>query len=179
MFTIADVISRYDSIVACCDALWNKAVIYNPDQIHCHIGCSKCCELETVSVIEALKIIMHIGLNTQSYSSVDKHGYCGFLGNNRCRIYSCRPVICRTHGLLLKSGEDLCIQSCPYNFQECKISEQTSILDWENLTMNLMKINLAFCTVAGFPELASERILLSDIASGKFPDKLTTALSSL
>jgi len=42
-----------------------------------------------------------------------------------------------------------------------------------------MKINMAFCTLAGFPELASQRILLSDITSGKIPDKLTFALSSL
>lgn len=179
MPTLKDVISRYDSICAFCDSLWDKAVIYNPDQIHCHAGCSDCCELETVSAIEAFKIIMHIGLNAQTCRSTNNPGCCTFLENNRCRIYSCRPVICRTHGLLLKSGEDSCIQSCPYNFQGCKNPDQTSILDWESLTINLMKINMAFCTLAGFPELASERFLLSDITSGKIPDKLTFALSSL
>lgn len=178
MPTISDVISRYDSICAFCDSFWNKAVIYNSGQIHCHIGCSDCCELETVSAIEAFKIIMHIGLNAHNYSSTD-YRYCTFLENNKCRIYSCRPVICRTHGLLLKSGENSCVQSCPCNFKDCKTSDHTCILDWESLTMNLMKINMAFCTLAGFPELASERILLSDIASGKIPDKLTLVLSSL
>lgn len=178
MPTISDVISRYDSLCTFCDSLWNKAVTYNSDQIHCHIGCSKCCELETVSAIEAFKIIMYIGLNAQNHSSTDPR-YCTFLENSRCKIYSCRPVICRTHGLLLKSDKDSCIQSCPCNFQDYENSDHTCILDWESLTMNLMKINMAFCMLAGFPELASERILLSDIASGKIPDKLTLVLSSL
>ncbi len=179
MATLTNVISRYDLICSFCDSLWDKAVIYNQDKIQCHIGCSDCCELETVSAIEAFKIIMHIGPDAQSFQSANNTGYCTFLENNRCRIYSCRPVICRTHGLLLKNGEDSCIQSCPYNFHECEMPDQTCILDWESLTMNLMKINMAFCTLAGFPQLASERILLSDIASGKIPDELTSALSSL
>lgn len=179
MPTLANVISGYDSICTFCDSLWDKAVTYNPDQIKCHVGCSDCCELETVSAIEAFKIIMYIGTDAQAYQSDNNPGYCTFLENNRCKIYSCRPVICRTHGLLLRIGEDSCVQSCPYNFQGCENSDQTCILDWESLTMNLMKINMAFCTLAGFPELASERFLLSDITSGKIPDKLTFALSRL
>ena len=139
----------------------------------------ECCELETVSAIEAFKIIMHTGLDIRNCSSNNKPGHCIFLENNRCSIYSCRPVICRTHGLLLKSDENSCIQSCHYNFQGCQSSNQSSVLDWESLTMNLMKINMAFCTLAGFPELASERILLSDIASGNISEKLTKVLSSL
>lgn len=179
MSTLSDVISRYDSLCSYCDSLWNKAALSSPEHIHCKIGCSGCCELETVCVIEAIKIAMHLRSAYLEYSSAGVRNYCIFLENNKCNIYECRPVICRTHGLLLKSDEHSFIRSCLVNFQKWQNSDQSCILDWESLTMNLMRINMAFCILAGIPEYSSERIKLSDIASGNMPDKIKNVYSKL
>lgn len=176
---IADVLLKYDTLCSFCDSFWNRAVLKYPQHFQCQSGCSTCCELQSITAIEAFRIFLVIKSDLSSFSSKNDLNYCVFLHNNKCKIYNFRPVICRTHGLLLKNSEHPCLQTCQLNFTNCQDPENSAILDWENLTMNLARINMAFCMLSGFPEMASERILLSDIASGNIPDKFNSIIASL
>lgn len=176
MPSISDVISRYTDLCKYCDSFWNSAAKKNPDSIKCKIGCCACCELQSVSAVEAFCIIDFLRQSRKSviHRSGNKDGFCIFLNNKTCGIYNCRPVICRTHGLLLSSNDEPIARSCILNYQNISIADCSIVLDWETIAMNLMKINMAFCIISGFQSLSDKRFLLSDVAAGIIPDEFNT-----
>jgi len=79
---------------------------------------------------------------------------CPFLRRQACAIYPNRPIICRTHGLILRSSEfPLSRQaaSCPYNFPSIHPDDFPPELavDVDLITKNLVNLNLAFCLASG------------------------------
>lgn len=171
MTTVSDILSRYDSLVKYCDKFWNMVVQKHPELIHCKKGCCQCCELESVTAIETFIIYNHLRIQNNNYAYNDNSN-CVFLYNSTCTIYNCRPVICRTHGLLLSNSETPVIYTCPLNCELDTKIDEALILDWETITVNLIKLNLAFCITTGIDSYASERFLLKDIVSGLIPRKL-------
>lgn len=179
MVTICNVLSKYHQLCNYCNSFWNSVISRFPDQINCKAGCSSCCELQSVVAIEAFNIISNISkLNKSSSQDKGEHSVCVFLANNICAIYDYRPVICRTHGLVLGTNENN-FHSCPINYQHNAIPDDSAIIDWESLTMNMMKLNLAFCILGGFESLSSERFLLKDIQSGHIPPQFSSLLEAL
>ncbi|MDP8223897.1 MAG: YkgJ family cysteine cluster protein [Candidatus Lernaella stagnicola] len=74
-----------------------------PRSLKCGPGCASCCQDDlTVFAVEALRI-------RREFPDVLKGGVpgpvgrCAFLdGEDRCRVYSARPYVCRTQGLPLR-----------------------------------------------------------------------------
>lgn len=85
---------------------------------------------------------------------------CGLLdAGGLCSIYAARPLICRTHGLLILSEEGL--DHCPWNFGDLEEVDENLVFRLENLHETLLKLNLAFLRrsyPAGFARLAAARI---------------------
>lgn len=59
-----------------------------------------------------------------------------------CRIYAARPLICRTHGMLILSDDGL--DHCPWNFQDLEEVDEDLPFRLENLHETLLRLNLAF-----------------------------------
>ena len=59
-----------------------------------------------------------------------------------CRIYGARPLICRTHGMLILSEEGL--DHCPWNFQDLEEVDESLVFRLENLHETLLRLNLSF-----------------------------------
>jgi hypothetical protein len=155
-----------------------------PNEIACRKGCGICCELQSVNQIEAYVIHSYIVNNNISDDvSVDdditdvtnvNNDVCSFLHQQSCAIYPARPIICRTHGLILRSSEfPLSKQaaSCPYNFPSIHPDDfpQELAVDVDLITKNLVNLNLAFCMASGIDigdgaESAENRVLLRDLA---------------
>jgi uncharacterized protein len=169
MSSIEDIIDKYNQLGTYCENFWHRVLKYSSGDIACHEGCGICCELESVNLLEAFVISTSLKSDYRA-SECTGDGKCVFLRDDVCTIYASRPIICRTHGLIIKSVEfttDYSI-TCPYNFNNSnsEISPE-SILDIDRVTQNMMKLNYAFCLVNDVKHLAAERIDLADIAHKK------------
>jgi len=199
---INGVTDNYRKLCAYCDALWNRVREAYPNEIACRKGCGICCELQSVNQIEAYAIRSYI-VNNKNLSDdacvdddvidddivddivdandmsvdTDNTGSCPFLRRRSCSIYPARPIICRTHGLVLRSSEfPLSRQaaSCPYNFPSFRPDDFPPELavDADAVTKNLVNLNLAFCMASGIDaggaESGERRVLLRDLAEKLF-----------
>ena len=175
MKTLFKIVEQYKKLSTYCDTFWKKTAEKFPKEIACHAGCSICCELPSVNYLEAM-IIARSGEQTppakpEKTEEKSQEGSCPFLCGNRCGIYASRPLICRTHGLLLKSKEftDRVTITCPYNFSAIDLStvDLDYALDIDKVTDNLARLNAAFCLLLGDIKKSEQRIALSDLAAGK------------
>jgi uncharacterized protein len=172
------VIEKYEELCRFCDTAWQNAIHAEPEQFSCGKGCDMCCELQSVTALEAFYIYRHF---INSNNERGRPGpQCPFITNHECSIYAARPIICRTHGMLLFSKDftpHIC-QSCPDNFtdRDLEKADKACILDIDRITSNLLRLNVAFCMVIGAQNLAGVRLKLSDIKNGILPEILTADL---
>jgi Fe-S-cluster containining protein len=158
-----------------------------PEEMQCARGCAGCCILETVSPLEAWLIETHLASQSGGEAgralnpaAVENDQACPFLDQEECRIYSVRPIICRTHGLAMYYPEDATLESCPLNFQTIDITslDPKYLLNASQLTENLMRLNLAFGLITGQPEKSGERIRLTDILQRQNPAEISASPDS-
>jgi len=174
MDKIEAIVRQYKKLSEWCSGFWNAVYDKCSGDIACNAGCGICCELQSVNLLEAYIIFKaltsrRIILNNQF------HEKCVFLMDDKCEIYNVRPLICRTHGLAIKSKEFVTSYSitCPYNFNETDLEQKNSIiLDMDMVTENSVKLNLAFCMINGLDDFADKRLLMRDITSGTFDPQI-------
>ncbi|NLD94104.1 MAG: YkgJ family cysteine cluster protein [Fibrobacter sp.] len=168
------IVQQYKKLSDWCSAFWDAVYDKCKGDIACNAGCGICCELQSVNLLEAYIIYRalqscKVTLNNQFNEK------CVFLVDDTCEIYTVRPLICRTHGLAIKSREFTTPYSitCPYNFNETDLEKNSSvILDMDMITENSVRLNLAFCTINGLEHFADKRILMRDIASETFDPRV-------
>lgn len=167
----ADVLARYLELRSYCDVLSRKVGGRFGSDWQCRAGCGGCCRLATVCGLEAV-VLLRAGVGSHlSGQPLDGDAACCLLKNERCLVYEERPLICRTHGLPLVSnalteGE---VDCCPLNLPALAgvaELERDLVLDLDQLTDNLMRLNLAFFLVLGRSELAEVRFSLAELAAG-------------
>lgn len=160
------IVSNYRKLCGYCDLVWEKVKQRFSAEVQCQKGCSACCELQSVNQLEAFLIRMHLETHDLKCSELSPgEDRCPFLFEQSCTIYEARPLICRTHGLVLKSRDfDSPSPSCPDNFKSLPKPElpQDLILDADIVTENLMRLNLAFCICT--ERDAEERISLAKLS---------------
>jgi len=181
MTTAVEVLARYRELCAYCDTLALRVQERFADNWQCRAGCSGCCQLRSVCGLEAV-ILLQAGLGPRlSGSTRVDEGLCCLLRDDRCQVYGSRPLICRTHGLPLVSstlteGE---VDCCPLNLPALAGVEELEVelvLNLDQLTENLLRLNLALFLVLGHPELAEARFSLAELASGvNLPPELLAA----
>ncbi|MDR2592626.1 MAG: YkgJ family cysteine cluster protein [Chitinispirillales bacterium] len=193
-YRVPDIIDNYRKLCVYCDSIWNRAKEAYPNEIACRKGCGICCELQSVNQIEAYAIRsyivnnknlfedrcidndnMNVDTDDTNIDTNDNTDACPFLHQQSCTIYPARPIICRTHGLILRSSEfPLSKQaaSCPYNFPSVHPDDFPPELaaDADVITKNLVNLNLAFCMASGIDakdgaESAESRVRLRDLAN--------------
>lgn len=166
---LTTLITQYQTLCRYCDEIFATTLNAFRPYMQCAKGCAACCILETVVPLEAYIIASYLKSSSSPALAVVSHrenqaqDQCIFLHNNECAIYPVRPIICRTHGLPMIYPDRPGIDTCPLNFRELDITtiDQQFLLDVENITMNLMRLNLAFCFITGNPQTAENRIPLS------------------
>ncbi|MCL2220499.1 MAG: YkgJ family cysteine cluster protein [Chitinispirillia bacterium] len=158
MDKLQTILANYKTLCDYCDGIWQRVRETYPREIACRKGCGTCCELQSVSRLEAYIITAYInGIDDKKpltgKGKRKRSGHiCPFLRDKACVIYEVRPIICRTHGLILRSTDFPGAHhagSCPYNFPSLHprdIAPELTI-DIDRVTKNLTNLNMAFCII--------------------------------
>jgi len=170
MAEVAEILSRYRELCDYCAAFTRRVEARFGPAWRCRAGCGGCCRLETVCGLEAA-ILLASGVANLGQPAMDGGEACCLLGDALCRFYAQRPLICRTHGLPLVSGELTSgeVDCCPLNLPALAAVaelEADLVLDLDLITENLLRLNLALFMILGKPELASLRFPLRGLING-------------
>ena len=167
--SLDQLLTSYHTLCKYCDETFAATFTALEAHMRCAKGCASCCILETVTPLEAFVLECFLQQHpVPTPGSQPQDNACIFLHENACAIYAVRPIICRTHGLPLLYPKRGDIEVCPLNFTDFDLNtlEPTSFLDAEQITDNLMRLNLAFCMLTGQAKHAEERITLGSLLLG-------------
>ena len=126
------------------------------DQIDCRKGCAgNCCRIhlsvlpvEAISLARALKKLPREMSRRLKEKAANTTGYgpCPLLEDGACLMYASRLVICRTHGLPMRSEYrgHRSIGFCQKNFQHLKSIPDDAIVDLNDLNAELAALNREF-----------------------------------
>jgi len=151
----------YQQLIADVDRRCRRIVSRHRDHIACTKGCAgNCCRIlisvypvEAVSmVIELQKLapdlrrrIQHKAKHTNSF------GPCPLIENGACLMYDARAVICRTHGLPMRTEYrgHRSIGFCEKNFQNLSPIPEEDVIDLAQLNNSLAAVNRRFVSEVG------------------------------
>ncbi|MBK8801005.1 MAG: YkgJ family cysteine cluster protein [Fibrobacteres bacterium] len=113
----------------------------------CRKGCHHCCRrIPSLLPVEFAYLSSIAASGGDSSLRSELHpgeALCGLLDDQgACRLYERRPVVCRTHGLLILSEAGL--DHCPWNFQELEEIDESLPFSLESLHETSLRVNLAF-----------------------------------
>ncbi len=173
--TLLTLFERYATLTTYCDQAFAAAADRYAAQMRCASGCASCCRLETVVPLEAALIAAYLAVVPLDFDCAADDAAapeCVFLtADAACAIYPVRPLICRTHGMVIQYPDQEEWDACPLNFTDVPLNqiEPHYVLHAEAVTTNLLRLNLAFCMIAGETDSAGERIRLHDILHSSYP----------
>lgn len=178
MADIETLLNQYRKLSDYCDLFWNRIAELFPEAINCQPGCTACCQLESVNALEAYLLTIKLEtvgcLRADGLQGVD--AACPLLADGLCLAYEARPLICRTHGLLLNSKElrGETVSSCPLNFTDLSTIDKDFplSLDLDMINENLMRLNLAFSLIIGDIRLADRRYPITAVIARQLPQAL-------
>lgn len=149
-----DALTNYYTLVAKVDELCRRIEADFAGQITCHAGCSACCQHISLAWVEAMALaaaLQKLPANEREAIRLRAQyaapqGECPLLVDNRCALYASRPIICRTHGLPIFSGEgsEQSIDFCPHNFTGLGSLTGEAVINLERLNMLLDTVNRLF-----------------------------------
>lgn len=142
------------------------------DAVTCRRGCARCCVAGlSVLPVEAA-LIEQSGLVPPERAT---QGMCALLDERGdCAVYLVRPVLCRTHGLALKTAPDPArttglrmfgddVEVCRENYAT-RAPTPAEVLDATRLLMLLVTVDRRFRASVGLPD-DDRRVALIDVAA--------------
>lgn len=119
------------------------------DHLHCAPGCSACCRKFRITAIEAALICERKKRTSAPPQTAQADDQCGLLDDDRCAIYSDRPLICRTQGLPIgyidELNEQIDVSVCPLNFHDQYQFTYEDLLLIDPLNSRLSELNSRYC----------------------------------
>ena len=165
---------KYQQLIARVDKTCRTIQEGYADQITCHKGCAgNCCRIhlsvfpiEAISLACALKklpreMAHHIRDKARNTSSFDP---CPLLEDGACLMYASRLVICRTHGLPMRSEYrgHRSIGFCQKNFQNLKSIPDNAVIDLNDLNAELAAVNREFVNAHSGPVELRSRFYIGE-----------------
>lgn len=163
---IDEVFEKYYELRDWCDAFFESTHRKHKSDIQCRPSCCSCCTLRSVTFLEAAVIEEYLIDNDVDYRPANEH-FCVFLNDGLCTIYPVRPIICRTHGMILYNPEEGGLsRSCMLNFKDTDLNhfDKNHALNTLKITENLTRLNLLYCMLCQESGLEEGRINLTDLA---------------
>lgn len=154
------ILERYAVFVSKIDELSEKIIGRHQGRIVCRPGCDVCCQQFSVLPLEADQLARAAGKLKEKPDG--KKDMCALLSKEGlCAAYESRPIICRTHGLPITSGElGGGVNCCPMNFRNFPLDtlEPTDIIDIDAINKTLIVLNALYLKALGRDPRSLERI---------------------
>lgn len=171
---VSQALTHRDALYAKVDTFFARVAARHPTELACAPGCADCCaddltvtrvEAEAIATLLAARAERHArGADDAAPLSPAPRGACAALSPaGACRIYPARPLVCRTHGIPVKTeGEAIeplpkddakrhlpvvsALSVCPKNFKATDLAtlESADILDQTTLSSILFALDRAF-----------------------------------
>ncbi len=160
-------IKKYKRLIARVDEACSAIQARYADQVACRKGCAgNCCRIhlsiyaiEAIALAYALKklprdLARHIrrkAANTCGFGPCPTP--CPLLEDGACLMYASRLVICRTHGLPMRTeyrGRQS-VGFCQKNFRTSKTVPDDAVMDLDKLNAELIALNRALLVTYGGP----------------------------
>jgi Fe-S-cluster containining protein len=165
-------LENYRQLVARIDHLCQGITARLGQQITCSEGCSSCCSTITIFPVEATALrdaldtlpVLEAEAIRQHVSRQDAGEGCPLLANQRCLLYSARPIICRTHGLpiiYIQDGQRTS-DCCPRNLSTAESVSGANTVDLDALNALLVAVNALYLSQAGL-ESSQERMTIAEV----------------
>jgi len=182
-----DAFARYMELLKKVDAFTASVLQEHGNHINCRRGCDECCRRSfSIFAVEALNLKAGFDLLSKQMRRLilNNMGYynhagspCPLLHNSGCLLYEYRPVICRTHGLPVRSSHirikgERVTALCDRNFSSPgSVSglDERHILNLDTLNAVLSSINLLYIKENGTPAGAPSqtgRLIMPEIFTG-------------
>ena len=143
-------LKNYRDLLTGVDRLLSSVQRQYSDYIVCHKGCHCGCRNLSVFPIEALSLARAIqelpeetGAEIRQQAATVSFWDCPLLVDRACRMYTARPIICRTHGFPLRThykGRSS-IGYCRHNFKDLSSIPDDAIIDLGNINQTLRALN--------------------------------------
>jgi Fe-S-cluster containining protein len=147
---------NYQSLIARVDHACRRIQEGYPEQIACQKGCAgNCCRIhlsifpiEAISLAGALqklprKMVGHVRHKARQATG---SGPCPLLEKGACLMYASRLVICRTHGLPMRTEYrgNRFIGFCQKNFRNLHPIPDEAVINLDDLNYSLVTVNRLF-----------------------------------
>lgn len=162
-----EIITQYYKLRNYCDSFFEIVYSTFQSEMKCKKRCSLCCTLESVLVLEGSIITSYLEKH-EPKSFLQKEDRCLFLDKGLCSIYPVRPIICRTHGLVLYDSEKSTLaSSCDLNYVEFDFKKfnKKYALDIHEVTKVLVQLNLRYSELIDTSLSEDGRISLQTLVS--------------
>lgn len=179
MRNITEMLTNYTRLVEKVDTLCDEITRGFAGHIACKKGCDGCCLHFSIFWVEAVNLAMAVKgmpgeeaalLRSRLRSRADQE-VCPLLREGGCLLYEYRPIICRTHGLPILTGQSgpSVIDFCPRNFQHADSIPGSAVIHLDRLNETLAVINTLFVQqyFQGTPP-PLERVTIADSLILKF-----------
>ncbi|TLM97571.1 YkgJ family cysteine cluster protein [bacterium] len=151
---LSELLANYRHLVWKVDGLCGEIVSGFPGEVVCGKGCDSCCRHISVFWVEAVSMAKAVAdlpdqqadfIRGRAHSAA-ADGVCPLLHQGACLLYEHRPIICRTHGLPILTGETAprTIDFCPRNFQRLDTIPGSAVIDLDRLNEALAAVNALF-----------------------------------
>ncbi|MGD8946683.1 MAG: YkgJ family cysteine cluster protein [Desulfobacterales bacterium] len=167
-------LTDYQKLIDEVDRRCDRIVSRHRDQIACTKGCAgNCCRVhlsvypvEAVSLSLALqKLVPEMRHRIQSKAQhTNSFGPCPLLEEGACLMYDARAIICRTHGVPVRTeykGHRM-IGFCTKNFKHPAPIPDTDVIDLALLNRSLAKVNSKFVSEVALPLMPDKRFTIAE-----------------
>ncbi len=155
--------ARLLQLYAKADAFFERVHERHASDMECAAGCHDCCAPGlTVTEVEARAIADHLAARQGGQPrGGGRSDRCAALGHDgRCTIYPVRPLVCRTHGVPIRSpvearrGRLPVLSSCSKNFKGDRLEavDDSAVLDQTTLSTLLFAVDAAFAAERRAPQ---------------------------
>lgn len=166
-------LDNYRLLLEKVDTLCRHILETFPDQIACGPGCHGCCRHISLFPVEAVGLALALTrlpdaeaarIRERAAESCSDDP-CPLLADGLCLLYADRPLICRTHGLPILTGERETqrVDFCPHNFRSLAALPGNAVINLDRLNASLCAVNSLFLThLPPGPISARERLTIAE-----------------